>query len=146
VTATGLVMKLFSGVQLSVDGTPVELGKTMNYKGLMFSDIPNLAFVVGYTNASWTLKCELVCQYVCRVLNYMTRHGYTHCMPRRDPAVAEEPMLDFTSGYVKRALDQLPHQGSRRPWKLYQNYLLDLVTLRFGKVDDGTMSFEQSEA
>lgn len=145
VTATGLVMKLFSGVDLSVDGQPVALGQTMNYKGLMFSDIPNLAFVVGYTNASWTLKCELVCQYVCRLLNYMTRHNYTHCMPRRDPAVAEEPMLDFTSGYVKRALDQLPHQGSRRPWKLYQNYLLDLVTLRFGKVSDGIMVFVRSK-
>ena len=113
----------------------------MSYKGLLFNDIPNLAFVVGYTNASWTLKCELVWLYVGRLLNYMTWHGYTHCMPRRDPTVAEEPMLDFTSGYVQRALDQLPRQGSQRPWKLYQNYLLDLVTLRFGKVNDGTMMF-----
>lgn len=141
VTATGLVMKLLSGVQLLVDGQPVDLAKTLSYKGLMLSDIPNFAFVLGYTNASWTLKCELTCRYVCRLLNYMTRHGYTQCTPRRDPTVAEEPIIDFTSGYVQRALAYLPRQGARRPWKLNQNYLLDLLALRFGAVNDGVMTF-----
>ena len=141
VTATGLVMKLLSGVQLLVDEQPIDLAKTLSYKGLMLSDIPNFAFVLGYTNASWTLKCELTCRYVCRLLNYMTRHGYTQCTPRRDPTVAAEPIVDFTSGYVQRALAYLPRQGARRPWKLNQNYLLDLLALRFGAVNDGVMTF-----
>lgn len=143
VTATGLVMKLMSGMQLSVDGAPVELAQTMSYKGMMFSNIPNLAAAIGYTNASWTLKCELIAQYVCRLLTYMDRHGYVQCTPRRrDPTITAEPALDFTSGYVQRALPTLPPQGSRRPWKLYQNYLLDMVTFRLGRVDDGTLEFQ----
>jgi cation diffusion facilitator CzcD-associated flavoprotein CzcO len=142
VTATGLVMRLMSGVQLAVDGAPVDLAKTLSYKGMMFSDIPNLAIALGYTNASWTLKCELTARYVCRLLNYMGRHGYTQCTPRRnDPSITEEPVLSFTSGYVRRALDSLPRQGSKKPWKLYQNYALDLLALRFGAVNDGTIEF-----
>jgi hypothetical protein len=119
----------------------------MSYKGMMYSDVPNLATALGYTNASWTLKCELTAQYVCRLVNYMQRHGYTTGVPRRtDPTVTEEPLLAFTSGYVQRALDKLPRQGSKRPWKLYQNYLLDLLTLRFGAVDDGAMEFRPRRA
>jgi monooxygenase len=114
----------------------------MSYKGMMYSDVPNLASSFGYTNASWTLKCDLTCEYVCRLLNYMDRHGYQQCIPRQtDPTVADAPWLDFSSGYVQRALDILPRQGTKRPWKLYQNYALDLVTLRYGKVNDGTMEF-----
>lgn len=146
VTATGLVMKLMSGVQLVVDGTPVELGQTMNYKGMMLSDVPNLALSIGYTNASWTLKCELIARYVTRLLRYMDRHGYVQCTPRRtDPAVTAEPVVNFTSGYVQRALSTLPSQGSRRPWKLYQNYLLDILTFRLGRIDDGTLEFRRRE-
>lgn len=142
VTATGLSMKLMSGARLVVDGKPVDVSKTMSYKGMMYSDIPNFATAMGYTNASWTLKCELTSAYVCRLLNHMARHGSTHCTPRRrDPSITEEPLLTFTSGYVQRALDTLPHQGSRRPWKLYQNYALDLLSLRFGRLEDGTMEF-----
>jgi cation diffusion facilitator CzcD-associated flavoprotein CzcO len=145
VTATGLVMKLMSGVQLVVDGVPVELGKTLSYKGMMYSDIPNLASAFGYTNASWTLKCELTSAYVCRLLNYMDQHGYTQCTPRRGArSIVEEPALSFTSGYVRRAIDTLPRQGSKRPWKLYQNYALDLLSLRFGGVNDGAMEFTRS--
>jgi monooxygenase len=144
VTATGLVMKLASGVQLVVDGQPVEFSQTMSYKGMMFSDIPNLAAAIGYTNASWTLKCELISQYVCRILNFMDEHGYIQCTPRKiDPDLTEEPIVNFTSGYIQRALPSLPHQGSKRPWKLYQNYLLDMLTFRFGRVDDGTMEFKR---
>jgi monooxygenase len=142
VTATGLSMKLMSGVQLVVDGVAVDLSKTMSYKGMMYSDVPNLATAMGYTNASWTLKCELTSAYVCRLLNYMARSGYTHCTPRNhDPSISEEPLLTFTSGYIQRAIDTLPHQGSRRPWKLYQNYVLDLLSLRFSRLEDGTMEF-----
>lgn len=144
VTATGLVMRLMSGVQLVVDGQQVELSRTMNYKGAMLSNIPNFAAAIGYTNASWTLKCELIARYVARLLNYMDRHGYVQCTPRQnDPSITAEPVVSFTSGYVQRALSSLPSQGSRPPWKLYQNYLLDTLVYRLGKVNDGTMEFRR---
>jgi monooxygenase len=144
VTATGLVLKLMSGVQLLVDGTPVELAQRMQYKGTMFSDIPNCAAAIGYTQAAWTLKCELIARYVCRLLNYMDQRGYAQCTPRRrDPSITEAPVVHLTSGYVQRARDSLPRQGSRRPWKLYQNYLLDMVIYRLGKVNDGTIEFRR---
>ncbi len=143
VTATGLVLKLMSGLRLSVDGAPVDLSKTMAYKGMMYSDVPNLASAFGYTNASWTLKCDLTAEYVCRILNYMDKHGYAQCTPRAsDPSLEEEPILDFTSGYVRRALHTLPRQGSKTPWRLHQNYVKDLSMMRFGRVDDGTMEFK----
>jgi cation diffusion facilitator CzcD-associated flavoprotein CzcO len=142
VTATGLVMKIMSGLRLVVDGEPVDLSKRLVYKGMMLSEVPNLAFAIGYTNASWTLKCDLTAEYVCRLLNHMDRRGYERCVPRRnDPEVREEPVINFTSGYVRRALDSLPKQGSRKPWRLHQNYALDLLDLRRGAVEDGTMEF-----
>lgn len=141
VTATGLKLQLLSGVEFVVDGRPIEPSKTMSYKGMMFSDVPNLASSFGYTNASWTLKADLTCEYVCRLLNHMRASGTRIATPHRDPTVEEEPFLDFTSGYVQRALDALPRQGKTKPWKLYQNYALDLVTLRYGSVDDGTLAF-----
>ena len=120
----------------------VDFAKTMNYKGMMYSDVPNLASTFGYTNASWTLKCDLTCEYVCRLLNYMDRRGYKQCMPHNvDPTIEELPSLSFSSGYVQRALATLPKQGSNRPWRLYQNYAFDIVALRFGKVDDGVMKY-----
>jgi cation diffusion facilitator CzcD-associated flavoprotein CzcO len=143
VTATGLQMKLFSGLKVNVDGTPIDLSKTMSYKGMMFSGVPNFAAAFGYTNASWTLKADLTCEYVCRLLRYMDRHGYRRCMPQRDASVAEVPWLDFTSGYVQRAINQLPRQGAKKPWKLYQNYARDLMALRFGSVKDGAMQFSK---
>lgn len=142
VTATGLVLKLMSGLRLVVDGEPVEMSKTLAYKGMMYSDVPNLASALGYTNASWTLKCDLTAEYVCRLLNHMERHGYARCTPRvNDPEVKEEPIIDFTSGYVQRALHTLPRQGSKTPWKLHQNYVKDLSMLRYGRVEDGVMEF-----
>ncbi len=145
VTATGLDLKLLSGLSLVVDGRPVVLAETMAYKGMMYSDVPNMASAFGYTNASWTLKCDLTAEYVCRLLNHMDRHGYAVCTARRDPTVREEPVLDFTSGYVQRALATLPRQGSRTPWRLHQNYVRDLLALRYGTVDDGTMAFGVAE-
>lgn len=143
VTATGLVLKLMSGLQLVVDGAPVDLSQTMAYKGMMYSDVPNLASAFGYTNASWTLKCDLTAEYVCRLLKYMDKHGFAQCTPRvNDPELTEEPVLDFTSGYVQRALHTLPRQGSKKPWRIHQNYIKDLSIIRFGRVDDGTMEFK----
>jgi monooxygenase len=142
VTATGLVLKLMSGMQLSVDGAPVSLPGTLVYKGMMFNEVPNFAFAIGYTNASWTLKCDLTAEYVCRLLKHMDRRGYAVCTPRvNDREVKEEPIINFTSGYVRRALDALPRQGSKTPWRLHQNYVRDLSMLRFGRVDDGAMEF-----
>jgi monooxygenase len=143
VTATGLVLKLFAGMQLLVDNTPVDMPKTLVYKGMMFSDVPNLAFAIGYTNASWTLKCDLAAEYVCRLLNHMDRHGYSTCTPCiNDPDIQEEPVIDFNSGYVLRALPNLPRQGSKTPWRLHQNYVRDLSMMRYGRVEDGTMEFK----
>lgn len=142
VTATGLVMKLFSGMQLVVDEKPVDLPKTLVYKGMMFGDVPNLAFAIGYTNASWTLKCDLTAAYVCRLLNHMDQHGHAVCTPRvNDADIQDEPVIDFNSGYVLRALHTLPRQGSKTPWRLHQNYVKDLSMMRYGRVDDGTMQF-----
>ncbi len=147
VTATGLKLKFLGGLAVEVDGKPIDLPKTMAYKGMMCSDVPNLALALGYTNASWTLKCDLTCEYVCRLLNYMDAKGYSYCVPRRnDPRVKEEPILDFSSGYVQRSIDQFPRQGSFAPWKLYQNYAFDLVTLRHARVDDEAMEFSRAVA
>jgi monooxygenase len=142
VTATGLNLKVMGGMSLAVDGRAIEPSQLMSYKGMMYSDVPNLATATGYTNASWTLKCDLTCEYVCRLLNHMDKHGYRACVPRQtDPSVTEVPWLDFTSGYVQRSVAKFPKQGSKRPWKLYQNYALDIVSLRFGKIDDGVMQY-----
>jgi len=145
VTATGMRMRIMDRVEIIVDGDAVELGDTLSYKGIMFSNIPNLALSFGYSNASWTLKCELICEYVCRLLNYMERRGYQHCVPRLEAdSQITEPMIDFTSGYVRRAQAELPKQGSQRPWKLYQNYLKDLLMMRYGRLNDGVMEFRKS--
>lgn len=137
VTATGLEMQLLSDVRFTVDGVVKDLARSFNYKGMMYSDVPNLASCFGYTNASWTLKADLTSAYVCRLLNTMRRRGLRQCTPRvGDEAITPEPFLSFTSGYVQRALDKLPKQGSRTPWKLHQNYALDVMMLRFGSVDD----------
>ena len=142
VTATGLKLLLLGGITVAVDGKPVKFADTMNYKGVMFSDVPNLFVAFGYTNASWTLKCDLTCAYVARLINYMDRHGYDMCTPRRsDPSVKPEPLIDFSSGYIQRAIDQFPRQGSKKPWRLYQNYVRDLVSLRFGAVNDPALEF-----
>src|SRR4030081_111498 len=142
VTATGLNLQVMGGMEVSVDGRAVDFARTLNYKGMMYSDVPNLASAFGYTNASWTLKCDLTCEYVCRLLNYMDRHGYKQCMTHnRDPSIVEQPFIDFSSSYVLRSIDKFPKQGSKAPWRLYQNYALDIVTLRYGKIDDGVMRY-----
>lgn len=141
VLATGLKMKLFGGMQLTVDGRRFQSNEVMVYKGMMLSDVPNLAIAFGYTNASWTLKTDLTAAYVCRLLRYMDRHRYTIAVARRQADVQPIPFLNFSSGYVQRANDSLPQQGSRRPWQVYQNYLMDMLIIRYGRLDDGVMTF-----
>ena len=146
VTATGLQMNVLGDVKVSLDGHPADLTQGLVYKGLMQSGLPNLANTLGYTNASWTLKADLTARYVCRLLQHMDRHGHTVCTPRSDPSVRPEPILSFTSGYVQRGLPLLPQQGDRKPWRLDQNYLLDVLTLRFKPIDDGALVFGRGTA
>ncbi|TFW03182.1 NAD(P)/FAD-dependent oxidoreductase [Oxalobacteraceae bacterium OM1] len=141
VIATGLALQVLGGVAMSIDGRPLQANEAFAYKGMMLSDVPNFAMAFGYTNASWTLKADLTAGYVCRLLRYMDRHGKAIAVPRREPGVEPKPFLDFTSGYVQRAQHILPKQGSRAPWQVHQNYLQDLVTIRFGRIADGVMRF-----
>ena len=142
VTATGLNLQVLGGAQIEVDGQPADPATTLSYKGALYSDIPNLAAVFGYTNASWTLKADLICGYVCRLLNYMDKHGYSRCTPRNaDPTMQRRPPVDFSSGYFQRSMDKLPRQGTRDPWRIHQNYVRDLFALRFAPLDDGVLEF-----
>ena len=136
VTATGLELQLLSDVRFTVDGVVKDLSHTINYKGMMYSGIPNLASSFGYTNASWTLKADLTCAYVTRLLNTMKKRGLRQATPHPNAPVGEEPYLDFTSGYVQRGIGRFPRQGDRKPWKVHQNYARDLMALKFGSVDD----------
>ncbi len=142
ITATGLNMLLLGGMEVTVDGRHIEFSETVGYKGMMFTGVPNLAVALGYTNASWTLKCDLVAQYVCRLLNHMDRAGYRQATPSEpDPSITTEPFLDLASGYVLRSIDTLPRQGSRKPWRLYQNYARDVLMMRRGPVEDEGIEF-----
>jgi cation diffusion facilitator CzcD-associated flavoprotein CzcO len=142
VTATGLNVLFLGGMELAVDGRAVDFSELMAYKGMMLNGIPNFVFTLGYTNASWTLKADLTSEYVCRLLNHMDAHGYRQCVPEvTDPSVTVEPILDFNSGYVLRALDKLPKQGSKEPWKLRQNYIVDTRAIRRAPIADEAMQF-----
>ncbi len=143
VTATGLELLFLGGIRVTVDGQIVDPGQRVTYKGMMLEGVPNLAFAIGYTNASWTLKCDLTCQYVCRLLTYMRDHALNGAVPRNtDPTVvAGGPVLGLTSGYIQRNARRLPQQGSRDPWMVHQSYLRDYRALKRSKVDDGVMEF-----
>jgi cation diffusion facilitator CzcD-associated flavoprotein CzcO len=141
ITATGLNLLPLGGIDLVVDGAAIALPETMAYKGMMLSGVPNMAFAVGYTNASWTLKADLTAEYFCRLINYMDAHGYRRWVARRDPTIAEQPLLDLASGYVLRSVGAFPVQGARPPWRLYQNYIRDVALLRRGAIDDGVIEF-----
>jgi cation diffusion facilitator CzcD-associated flavoprotein CzcO len=143
VTATGLQLQLLGGMTIHINGSLYDAGKAHAYRGVMLSNIPNFAFTVGYTNASWTLKCDLSCRFVTKVLNYMHKNGYEVCIPQFDPDSFEtEPLLDFNAGYVLRDLDKLPSQGSKHPWKVYQNYLRDFYALKIDRVDDKYLAYK----
>lgn len=148
VTATGLTMVTFGEIALEVDGTPVESGRLHVYKGMMFSGVPNLAWCVGYINASWTLRADLTSRYVCRLLNYMARHRIDVTTPTIPPAAAEadEPLMALSSGYVQRAAAVLPWQGARRPWRVRNNYLTDLPGMLLSRLDDGNVRFSRLSA
>jgi cation diffusion facilitator CzcD-associated flavoprotein CzcO len=142
VTATGLNLQMLGGAQVMVDGQEVMVENTVAYKGMMFSGVPNFALSIGYTNASWTLKCDLICEYVCRLLAFMDERGYDYCMPQHPPEGEQlEPLIDFSSGYVLRAIDKLPKQGTRAPWRLYQNYFKDIGLFRRAPLEDEGIRF-----
>jgi cation diffusion facilitator CzcD-associated flavoprotein CzcO len=137
VTATGLNLLLFGGVDMTVDGEPVDFSKTIAYKGMMICGVPNFALALGYTNASWTLKCDLVSHYLCRLVNHMDAHGYAIATPKPpDPSLPTEPFIDFNSGYVLRSIHLLPRQGAYQPWRLNQNWFRDVRLLKRGPVND----------
>ncbi len=142
ISATGLKLLAGGGIRFDVDGRPVSLGGTMVYRGVLLQGLPNLAMCVGYTNASWTLRADMSSTYICRLLNYMERNGQTVCVPQcDDESVEQRPLLDLTSAYVQRASDVLPKQGSKRPWDLRQNYLIDRANLEFKGVDESSLKF-----
>jgi monooxygenase len=142
VMATGLRLLAIGGIRLTVDGNDVKLPETMAYKGMMLSGVPNFVFTAGYTNASWTLKADLVSEFAVRLLGHLDNHGYDQCVPvNDDPTVAERPLLDFNAGYVQRSIDEFPRAGSRQPWQMGMSYAHDLVKLRHGRIDDGVMRF-----
>ncbi|WP_328307815.1 flavin-containing monooxygenase [Actinomycetospora sp. NBC_00405] len=146
VTATGLNLQMFGGAEVVVDGEPVHLPDTMAYKGMMLSGVPNLVYMIGYTNASWTLKVDLVAEYVVRLLRHLRDHGLGVAVPERDPDVEEAPFLDFGAGYVQRSIDELPKQGTHAPWRLAMNYAIDAVALRRSRVDDDAVRFVPARA
>ncbi|MFT6898461.1 MAG: monooxygenase [Paraglaciecola sp.] len=142
VTATGLKLEVLGSYELSVNNKPFNVANSYCYKGMMLSGLPNFAFSIGYTNASWTLKSDLVGQYVCRLLNHMDKHQHHYCQPVLPSAGIEtEPLMDFTSGYVLRALEKMPKQGRAKPWKLNQNYILDRLSLSYASVLDDSIVF-----
>jgi cation diffusion facilitator CzcD-associated flavoprotein CzcO len=144
VTATGLRLLALGGIRLAVDGSDVELPETMAYKGMMLSGVPNFAFTIGYTNASWTLKADLVSEYVVRLLRHMDADGYDQCVPADDdPTVTARPLMDFQAGYVLRSIDEFPKAGSRSPWQLGMSYAHDLLKLRYGRIHDGVLRFSR---
>jgi len=146
ITATGLNLLALGGMELSVDGRDVELSRTLTYRGMMLGGVPNMAVTFGYTNASWTLKCELICRYVTRLLNHMDARGCTQATPRPPAGLtsgATEPFLNLTSGYVLRSVDRFPRQGASAPWRIHQNYLRDIALIRRGDLEEG-MEFASS--
>ena len=146
VTATGLNLEVCNGIKLEVDNNEVDISKTMTYKGMMFSDVPNLVATFGYTNASWTLRADLTSEYVCRLLNFMDKKGYANCCPRIAEHVEQDgDWLDFTSGYVKRSMHKFPKQGSRDPWRNTQNFPKDVLAIRWGNIDNKELKFTALE-
>ncbi len=145
VTATGLNLQVIGGIELVVDGKPISFPEHLAYKGMMLSRVPNFAFTIGYTNASWTLKADLVAEYVCRLLAHMDRHGYRVAVPvDDDPRVQPQPLLDFAAGYVQRSIHLFPKGGSRAPWRLGMNYAQDVLTIRHRPLEDGTLRFSET--
>jgi cation diffusion facilitator CzcD-associated flavoprotein CzcO len=146
VSATGIELNFFNDIDVSLDNQRVEPHQKLSYKGMMLSGVPNLAFTFGYVNASWTLRADLTCEYVCRLLNQMDKQGVTSCVPEEDPsAMVDDEYIDFSSGYVQRALSRMPKQGIKSPWRNYQNYLKDIFLVRLFSIKDSTLKFYNSK-
>ena len=142
VSATGLELLFLGGISVTVDGEHADVGDRLVYKGMMIEGVPNLAFAIGYTNASWTLKCDLTASAVTRVLNHLRDTGLRQCTPVNDDAsIVPEPLLGLQSGYIRRAADRMPKQGSKFPWQVYQSFWRDYRAMRLGRVDDGVLRF-----
>jgi monooxygenase len=142
ITATGIELNILNDISVSVDDRKVVPNNKLSYKGMMLSGVPNLAFSFGYVNASWTLRADLTCEYVCRLLNEMDKQNVSVCLPKEDSqAMVDDEYIDFTSGYVQRALDILPKQGTKAPWRNYQNYLKDIFLVRLFSIKDSTLKF-----
>jgi cation diffusion facilitator CzcD-associated flavoprotein CzcO len=144
ITATGLNLLAMGGMTLTLDGEAVDVPETVSYKGMMLSGVPNFSMVIGYTNASWTLKADLVNRYVCRLLQHMDRRGLAVATPLAPPEGADLPFLDLAAGYVQRSLAQLPKQGQRTPWRLHQNYIRDVQLMRRGPLEDEGITFSKA--
>jgi cation diffusion facilitator CzcD-associated flavoprotein CzcO len=146
VTATGLTVQMLGGAEVEVDGQPVAISGRVAYKSTMLEGVPNAMLVFGYTNASWTLKADLACEYACRLINHMDRHGYGTAVAEATEADrGDGSVLDgLNSGYVRRAAGTLPRQGARGPWLVRQDYLRDLPMLRYGAIDDGVLQFTKA--
>jgi cyclohexanone monooxygenase len=141
VSATGLSLNILGDIHIEVDGLPFKASDQMAYRGMWLSGLPNAIMTFGYTNASWTLKADLTALYTCRLLNYMKKKGFQKAVPVKDADVQEADYLSFTSGYVQRARAVLPKQGTQAPWQVNQNYLKDILLIKYGRLNDGVMQF-----
>ncbi len=141
VTATGLKIDFFGSIETEIDGQALLPNKHYVYKGMMLSDLPNTFLAAGYTNASWTLKVDLTHRYATRMMAYMDKHAYTMCVPRANPNMQDIPLIDLSAGYIQRSLTYLPKQAQNKPWRLYQNFILDTLVLRFTSVVDKQMDY-----
>ncbi len=146
ITATGLEVQMFGGAALSVDGAPINIADCMMYKGMMFEGLPNLVLAFGYTNASWTLKCDLTASHFCRILNQMKKQNQAVCRVVNDGSVEPERLVDMQSGYITRAQHVMPRQGSKKPWRVHQNYFRDIIDTRFSRINDGVIRFEKASS
>jgi cation diffusion facilitator CzcD-associated flavoprotein CzcO len=147
ITATGLELLFLGGIAVAVDGEALDIPSKLTYKGMMIQDVPNLAIAIGYTNASWTLKCDLTCDYVCRLLNHLRATGQLQATPRnRDASIStDEALLGLSSGYIQRSAHLLPRQGSKFPWQVHQSYLRDFMALKRGTITDPSMEFSHPD-
>ena len=143
ISATGLKLKFLAGLKITVDGELFNLTERLPYKGAMISGIPNFAMAFGYTNASWTLKCDLICEWIAKILAAMKANGFRTVTPEKNPQVKRIPLIDFSSGYFQRDKDLIPFQGHRDPWKMHQNYFLDLLAFRFKPLADEDLKFSK---
>ncbi len=143
VLATGLDIQVGGGIEVSINDKVIEPAECISYRGMMLAPLPNLAIAIGYTNNSWTLKIDLMCERVCRLLNHMDSKGYVSCVPVPPDGLASAPLLDLKAGYVERAASRLPRQGTVPPWRTYQNYFQDMLTIRYGRLEDGAIQFSR---